>query len=83
MEADAVLRGLFNLRSEDGRSGVRVDMLQDGQVRLRVRSPYGTQDALCSTLEEMTLYAAMEPTLNAELYEKLMWELNLTGLRGE
>lgn len=83
MNPGAVRRGLFNLRSFDGQCGVRVDILETGKVRLRVRTPYGTRDTLCGTLEDMVLHAAMEPTLTSELYHALMWEMDLMTLRGE
>lgn len=82
MEANVVRRALLNLRSNDGKTGVRVDILQDSRVRLQVRTPTGTQGTEWETLEDMALHAATEPALSSELYNALMWELDLMGLSG-
>lgn len=76
-----VRRAVFNIQDAEGGS-LRVDIVEYSRVRLRLMFPDRTHDLFCATLEELPLLAAAEPALSRELYEQLLWELDLMGLRG-
>lgn len=82
MNAGNVKRAILNVQSGGEDGGVRVDILGDSRVRLRLVSPEGTRDLFCDTLEDVFLLAAAESALTGALYEQLVWELDLLGLRG-
>ena len=81
MDRADVKRALLNV-GQDGTS-VQVDIVTGGRVRLRLVAPGLSRDLFCDTLEELPLLALEEPALDGELYEQLMWELDLMGLRGD
>ena len=81
MDRADVKRALLNV-GQDGTS-VQVDIVTGGRVRLRLVAPGLSRDLFCDTLEELPLRALEEPALDGELYEQLMWELDLMGLRGD
>ncbi|GGK24077.1 hypothetical protein GCM10008955_17090 [Deinococcus malanensis] len=80
--SETVRRSLLRLLSEDGQQQASVVVLVDGSVRLRIQSGEVSHDLHAATLEDLTLLAAMEPILGAELYHLLTWELDLLALRG-
>lgn len=82
MSGEQVSRAVFNIQSEEGGS-LRVDIVGGSRVRVRLVSGEGTRDLFCDTLEDLSLLVAAEPALSGELYEQLLWELELMGLRGE
>jgi len=78
---DEVRRPLLHLPGEEGSGGLRVDVMGDGQVRLRVL-PSGP-DMFAETLEEAAVLAWTLPGVSPAVLEALDWELDLMGLRGD
>ncbi|MBB5234591.1 hypothetical protein [Deinococcus budaensis] len=76
-----VRRPLVHIPGDAVGGGLRVDVLRDGQVRVRAL-PSGP-DLLTGTLEEAAVLAGMLPGLSPAVLEALDWELGLMGLRGE
>ena len=63
-------------------TGVRLDILMSGLVRLQVVSALGSVQAwTCETLEEAGPLASVH-VLDDALCEQLLWELDLMGLHG-
>lgn len=74
------LRKFLSVRTED--ESAKVDLLRSGLVRLTVNDdPKSRLEA--DTLEDLMTLAAAHPKLSNSLYEALLWELDMLGLRGE
>ncbi|MPY66632.1 hypothetical protein F8S09_07980 [Deinococcus sp. SDU3-2] len=75
-----VRRPLLNIPGDEAGRGLRVDLLTDGRVRVRVL-PAGP-DLWAGTLEEAAALAGMLPGVSPAALEQLAWELDLMALRG-
>lgn len=74
------LKTFVHVQLED--EAATVDILRSGLVRLSVNNdPASAVEA--ETLEDVMLLAAAHPDLSQSVYDALMWELDLLGLRGQ
>ncbi|WP_019586480.1 hypothetical protein [Deinococcus apachensis] len=81
MDSGAIERAVFSSQDVGGRC-LQVDIVEGSQVHWRLTSPRGTYDSFCNVLEELPLLVAAKLPPDGELYEPLLWELELMGLRG-
>ncbi|WP_158679930.1 hypothetical protein [Deinococcus sp. NW-56] len=75
-----VRRPLLHIPDDQAGRGLRVDLMTDGQVRVRVL-PAGP-DLWAETLEEAAALAGMLPGVSPAVLEQLGWELELMAMRG-
>lgn len=75
-----VRRPLLHIPGDEAGRGLRVDVMADGQVRVRVL-PDGP-DLWAGTLEEAAALAGTLPGVGGTVLEQLAWELDLMALRG-
>ncbi|MDL2344372.1 hypothetical protein QOL99_09420 [Deinococcus sp. MIMF12] len=78
---DEIRRPLLNIPGDEAGRGLRVDVMTDGRVRVRVL-PTGP-DLWAGTLEEAAALAGMLPGVSPAALKQLAWELDLMAMRGE